>query len=416
MDAPALALSDRQMPEVRRLSRLPIYIAIGSVLCVLALTVYGLSSRGIIFSSQPADARPGTPASRDADQLKRGIPDAIIGEPSPKVGPIAPPVTEPLILPDAPPIDTSNARISADNWRQNLDREQQEQWLREEHRQRMARLQADGAARNSPIAVEAAKTSISQRDLSDEMRGSTSASSALSSLRPFASGSDPTSRNGSFGQAGKSAVLDANPADAGSSQSQGLPPSSPFELKRGSVIPATLMTGINSDLPGRIIAQVSQHVYDSATGRHVLIPQGARLLGRYDANVSFGQERVLVIWSDIVLPDGSTLEIDAMPGVDSTGSAGFADKVDHHYLRTFGSAVLLALIGAGTESFAPQDTGRNTSFGDRAGRSVADSFGRLSEQTISKTLDVQPTIEIRAGYSFNVLVDQDLRFPSAVKL
>src|SRR5690606_38200477 len=121
------------------------------------------------------------------------------------------------------------------------------------------------------------------------------------------------------------------------------------ELKRGSVIPASLITGINSDLPGRIIAQVSQNVFDSATGHNLLIPQGAKLFGRYDSNISFGQRRVLVVWTDIVFPDGSTLQIAGMAGADAAGFSGFTDKVNNHYVRTFGSAVLVALIGAGTE-------------------------------------------------------------------
>ena len=134
-----------------------------------------------------------------------------------------------------------------------------------------------------------------------------------------------------------------------------MPQISPFELKRGSVIPATLVTGINSDLPGRITAQVSQNVYDSATGHQLLIPQGAKLFGRYDSDVSFGQSRVLVVWTDIIFPNGSTLQIGGMAGTDSAGYGGFKDKVDNHYLRTFGSAILVALIGTGTDLLQPQD-------------------------------------------------------------
>ena len=191
---------------------------------------------------------------------------------------------------------------------------------------------------------------------------------------------------------------------------------SPFELKRGSVIPATLVTGINSDLPGRITAQVSQNVYDSATGHRLLIPQGAKLFGRYDSEVSFGQNRVLVIWTDIIFPNGSTLQIGGMAGTDAAGYGGFRDKVDNHYLQTFGSAILVALIGAGTEMLLPQDQGNTlngNSSTDAARRSFAETFGQISEQTVSRNLNVQPTLEIRPGYRFNVLVDQDIVFPKA---
>jgi type IV secretion system protein VirB10 len=155
-------------------------------------------------------------------------------------------------------------------------------------------------------------------------------------------------------------------------------------------------------------------VDDSATGHRLLIPQGTRLLGRYDSKVSFGQSRVLVVWTDIILPNGSTLQISGMAGTDAQGYGGFSDKIDRKLLQTFGSAILIALIGAGTEMAIPRD--RN-SFGMQntaeyaARRSFAETFGRMAERTISRNMDVQPTLEIRPGYKFNVLVDQDMVFP-----
>lgn len=220
------------------------------------------------------------------------------------------------------------------------------------------------------------------------------------------------------GQAGKERFFNQDIAELGYLPNPVVPQMSPYELKRGSVIPATLVTGINSDLPGRITAQVSQNVYDSATGRHMLIPQGAKLFGRYDSNVSFGQNRVLVIWTDIIFPNGSTLQIGGMAGTDASGYGGFADRVDNHYLRTFGSAILVALIGAGTEMMIPQDRnafGTSNSAEDAARRSFAESFGQMSQQTLSRNLSVQPTLEIRPGYRFNILVDQDIVFPSGYR-
>ncbi|MCB1041244.1 MAG: IncP-type conjugal transfer protein TrbI, partial [Acidimicrobiales bacterium] len=183
--------------------------------------------------------------------------------------------------------------------------------------------------------------------------------------------------------------------------------------KRGSVIPATLITGINSDLPGRITAQVSQNVYDSATGHYLLVPQGTKLFGRYDSKVSFGQSRVLVVWTDIIFPNGSTLQIGGMAGTDAQGYGGFNDKVDRHYLRTFGSAVLLAVIGTGIDIALPESSTLATqdTASDAARRNFAETFGRVTERTISKNLDLQPTLRIRPGYKFNILVDQDIVFP-----
>ena len=193
-------------------------------------------------------------------------------------------------------------------------------------------------------------------------------------------------------------------------------PVSPYELKKGSVIPATMITGVNSDLPGRIIAQVNQNVYDSATGRYLLIPQGSRLFGRYDANVTYGQERVLVVWTDLTFPDGSTLHLGAMAGTDQAGYGGFADRVDNHELRIYGSALLISLVGAASEYAVA--TARNPgvgnvslTFGQAGVDNVSSTFGNVVRQTLQKNLNIQPTIEVRPGYRFNVIVEKDIVFP-----
>ncbi len=195
---------------------------------------------------------------------------------------------------------------------------------------------------------------------------------------------------------------------------QVVPQLSSFELKRGSVIPVTLITGLSSDLPGRITAQVSQNVYYSATGHRLLVPQGAKLFGRYDSKVSFGQDRVLIVWTDLIFPDGSTLQISGMAGTDAEGYGGFRDKTDRHLWRAFGSAALVALIGTGIDMSMPESSTLATqdTASDAARRNFAESFGRVAEQTISRNLNAQPTITIRPGYKFNVLVDQDIVFPS----
>ncbi|MDR2925510.1 MAG: conjugal transfer protein TrbI [Azoarcus sp.] len=192
-------------------------------------------------------------------------------------------------------------------------------------------------------------------------------------------------------------------------------PRTPFELRTGSVIPAVMISGINSDLPGPIIAQVSQSIYDTATGEQLLIPQGSRLFGAYDSNVIFGQSRVLFAWQRIVFPDGKAYDLGAMPGTDGAGYAGAADKVDHHYLRTFGSALLMSLVTAGVE--LSQD--RTQGFGERQSASSAMSeslgqqLGQVTAQMVSKNMNVSPTIEIRPGFVFNVVVTKDLTLPHA---
>ncbi|SDF58953.1 type IV secretion system protein VirB10 [Agrobacterium pusense] len=174
-----------------------------------------------------------------------------------------------------------------------------------------------------------------------------------------------------------------------------------------------MITGIDPDLPGRITAQVSQNVYDSATGHRLLIPQGTKLFGLYDSKVSFGQSRVLIVWSDIIFPNGTTLQIGGMAGTDAEGYGGFNDKKNNHYLKTFGSAVMIALIGTGIDITVPQSSTLATqdTASDAARRNFAETFGRVGDRTIQRNMDVLPTLQIRPGYKFNVLVDQDIISP-----
>ncbi len=415
-------LEERDGPRIRRLNRVPIIVAIVLVVAFLAVIIYGLTSRGLQFGGPNDGQSTGRPATTDADQLKRGIPDGIIGEPEPVV--LQPTPVQPVETASNPfgpvlPEEAASERPALEPeeiWRARLEREQEEQWLRELQRQRMASLQADAAALDSPIAVDVGNVGETPATANPATPGGALATNRpMSALDLYAAAMQAGAQNTDpNGQAGKESFFNQDIADLGYLPKSVVPQMSPYELKRGSVIPATLVTGINSDLPGRITAQVSQNVYDSATGRHLLIPQGSKLFGRYDSNVSFGQNRVLVIWTDIIFPNGSTLQIGGMAGTDAAGYGGFTDKVDNHLLQTFGSAILVALIGAGTEMMLPQD---NNSTGNKAENSAresfAETFGQISEQTVSKNLDVQPTLAIRPGYQFNVLVDQDMVFPGA---
>ena len=413
-------------PRIRRLNRLPIIVAVGLVVAFFAVIIYGLTSRGMRFGDGAGtDTTTARPASNDADQLKRGIPDGIIGEPAPIILQPTPEVpqdnaTNPFVpvergadaTPERPALEPEEI------WSARLEREQNEQMLRELQRQRMASLQADGAAMDSPIAVNLGATNVTADDANPSSSGDsgTNNSQSPSALDLYAAAMQAGAQNDPDGQAAKEDFFNQDIAELGYLPNAVVGQVSPYELKRGSVILATLVTGINSDLPGRITAQVSQNVYDSATGRHLLIPQGAKLFGRYDSDVSFGQNRVLVIWTDVIFPDGATLQVGGMAGTDTAGYGGFGDEVDNHYLETFGSAILVALIGAGTEMMIPQDrnsSGTANSAEDAARRSFAESFGEFSEQTTSRNLNVQPTLEIRPGYQFNVLVDQDIVFPRA---
>ncbi|WP_312366032.1 IncP-type conjugal transfer protein TrbI [Ensifer sp.] len=412
--------------HIRRVNRLPLFIAGAMIVIFFIVIVAGLASRGIGSRADlDAEISSGGSASSFAENIKRGVADGIIAEPSTSVAEDTAVGTltemahsEVKIDPETTPPPANVAQVETHgnehDWLTQFERERREQLLRERHRQDMARIQARNAAFESPLAVE-----IKNRPEPMEYPGSTPSSDTPASPNPAALLSKALEgRGGDVNlQSSKDAFFNADIKELGYLPSTVVPAQSPFELKRGSVIPATLITGINADLPGRISAQVNHPIYDTATGRHILIPQGTKLFGRYDSEVAFGQSRVLVIWTDLIFPNGSTLQIGGMAGTDAGGYGGFKDKVDRHILRTFGSAALVALIGAGIDMSLPadyRDRGRDTA-SDAARRSFAETFGRVAERTIGKNLDVQPTLNIRPGYIFNVLVDQDIIFPSAYR-
>ncbi len=194
-------------------------------------------------------------------------------------------------------------------------------------------------------------------------------------------------------------------------------PNSRFELRAGSVIPGVMVSGISSELPGQIIGQVSQNVYDTATGKYLLIPQGTKVIGLYSSDVSFGQDSVLVAWQRLVFPDGKALDIGSMPGADNAGYAGFRDQVDHHYARIYGSALLMSGIVAGitysqnTNQTNPYGYNQPTA-GSVLSQALGQQLGEVTSQMVSKNLNISPTINIRPGYRFNIIVIKDLTFKS----
>jgi type IV secretion system protein VirB10 len=179
---------------------------------------------------------------------------------------------------------------------------------------------------------------------------------------------------------------------------------SPSILQAGSVIPAALITGIRSDLPGLVTAQVTQNVYDSPTGRILLVPQGSRLIGNYDADVAFGQSRVLLAWNRLILPDGRSIVLERQPASDSRGFAGLQDGTDYHWGGVFKAALVSTLLGAGSELGSGDDGNLARVFR----RGTQDSINRAGEQIVSRELNVRPTLTIRPGFPVRVLVTRDL--------
>ena len=185
-------------------------------------------------------------------------------------------------------------------------------------------------------------------------------------------------------------------------------PASPYQVMAGTVIAGALVTGIKSDLPGDVIATVTEPVYDTATGKFLLIPQGSRILGRYNSQVSYGQSRVQVVWNRIILPDTSSLTLDNLVGTDPAGYAGLEDDVDWHWNRIVAGAVLTTLLGVGAELAAPE----SRQDGNRiviAGRdSAQDSINQVGQEITRRNMNIQPTLTTRPGLPVRIIVNRDL--------
>ncbi len=213
----------------------------------------------------------------------------------------------------------------------------------------------------------------------------------------------------------KLAFLNAKPDGSIYNEHSLQKPVSPYTLMAGSIIPASLVTGLNSDLPGFVIGQVTENVYDTVSGRYLLIPQGTKIIGKYDSVVAFGQKRALVVWQRLIRPDGSSMVIDNLPATDEGGYAGLEDRVDFHTWSLLKGVALATLLGVGSEltrgnnrndlvSALEQSAIKNT---DQAGQSL-----------VQRQLDVQPTLTVRPGWPLRIIVHKDLvlePYPQATK-
>jgi type IV secretory pathway VirB10-like protein len=182
-------------------------------------------------------------------------------------------------------------------------------------------------------------------------------------------------------------------------------PASPSVLQAGAVIPAALLTGLRSDLPGQVSAQVTEDVYDSPSGKILLIPQGARLVGQYDAQVAFGQSRALLVWNRLIMPNGRSIVLERQPGADPEGYAGLEDEVDNHWGVLFKAAILSTLLSVGSEAGT---SGNENELLQAIRRGGSQGFNQVGQQVIGRSLNVQPTIRIRPGFPVRVLVIRDV--------
>jgi type IV secretory pathway VirB10-like protein len=182
-------------------------------------------------------------------------------------------------------------------------------------------------------------------------------------------------------------------------------PPSRYVVQAGAVIPAALITGIRSDLPGQVTAQVTENVFDSPSGRFLLIPQGSKLVGLYDSQISFGQDRVLLVWTRLLMPNGRSIVLERQPGADTQGFAGLEDEVDHHWGRLIMAAALSTALGVGAELGA---TNNDSAIVTALRRGSTDSLNQTGQQVVRRNLNIQPTITIRPGFPVRVIVNRDL--------
>lgn len=437
---------------VRRVNNLPIYIMVGALLVFLLIMVLVASDRAAKqnLPDAKAEAPKGGSAARFARDLTGDKKDGIV-QPAATV-PLTPPASNTTPPPDAntkpaslePPTPMPNAQGQAQGQQSRSPREEEAEHIRGMKLQQfddavkartgvsmaasrglapgsaaagqsgqggapasrddtLARLaavrqQLASATRDDPTAAYMARL--------EQMRAAgVGAAPAAAPATPEQSGA-PSSRNdiAQFGGAGQ--------ADRWRLNSQPEAPRTPYELRAGFIIPATLISGVNSELPGQIMAQVSQDVCDTPLGKYKLIPHGSRLVGTYASDIAYGQSTILVAWQRIIFPDGKAMDIGAMPGADSAGYAGFKDQVNNHYFRLFSSAFLMSAVTAGIAT-SQRDSGSlytRPTASTAMSEALGQQLGQVTAQLIAKNLNIAPTLNIRPGYRFDVIVTKDMTF------
>ena len=384
--------------DVARMSKWPLYAVLLAGLFLLGVLVYSVN-----FAHNQGKEQRGTPKVDIKEEEKplfmvegRGL--ALV----PPEGSLA------AVQPDTP---AQNGAKREPLIVVQSDKRQSDSYRQELENLRRMKAQAHLAALSAPLGVKKASQSNTAPGSAD---GSGSAPGKPSMSMSDASGLHERSYDLAADK-DKEAFFDRAAKDASWISPYSRMVGQQFELKTGAVIPGVMVTGINSDLPGNIIAQVSQNVFDSATGKHLLLPQGAKLFGVYDSRVIYGQERVLVAWNRVVFPDGSSITLGAMPGSDMAGNAGYTDEVNNHYFRIFGSAVLMSLMSGGM-AYTMDSLDNSNSESDKPtlqnemGSALAAQLGQATLQLLQKNLNIKPTLEIRPGYQFNVIVTKDLVF------
>lgn len=421
---------------VRRVNNLPLYIVIASIAVFLLIMVMVAVNRAAA-QRRPAPAgneKVGS-SSAFAQEIAGVQQDGIIQPAAPAPPADPPPLAIDIARPpnlDVPPRPPPGSGVAApvdeDAQRVHMLKLQQlEEAIKSRTTVRIAAARSAASAPTGGSASAAreetlARLAAARQQIDAQAPGNPTAAyrARLRQLQGAAAGApamdDFTAAGGAAGPAADYAQFEppATGADRWQLDAQPVAPRSPYVLRAGFVLPAMLISGINSDLPGQIVAQVSQDVFDTATGRWKLIPQGARLVGQYASEVAYGQSRVLVAWQRIVFPDAKAMDIGAMPGADGAGQAGFHDRTNNRYLRLFGSALLMSGVTAGiamSQRDAAAPYGSAPTVNSALSEALGQQLGQVTAQMIAKNMGIAPTLEIRPGYRFNVIVTKDMTFP-----
>jgi type IV secretion system protein TrbI len=359
--------------------------------------ICALGSAGIIgvtyLALQPAALRLISDSQSQADFDRKRPPEALVGAPAtygdiPKLGPPLPgDLGRPILAAQQKMATTSEAPAGLNQAAQAAEAERQ-RLLAEERKVREAGVMMSLAQPSAPASMNV---------------GGVAAAADVGPSEKTEPAQDP--ERDPAAQARKIAIADSKGDDAVINPHRMQNLVSPYSLSAGSVIAGSLITGLNSDLPGFVTAQITENVYDSATGKILLLPQGARLIGSYDSVVAFGQSRALLVWQRIIMSDGSSIQIDNAPATDAQGYAGLADKVDRHTWQLIKGVALSTLLGVGTEL----TFGGNESDLVRALReSTQQNASQAGQQLVTKNLAIQPTIKVRPGWPLRIIVHKDL--------
>ena len=401
----ALALRAKPRPVTRLSKRALILLGSVSTLTVGGLAIWAL---GV---NHGGGTPPQEPYSTDRKPVAEGLntlPRDYAGIPRQPVPQLGPPLPGDLGRPFLRAQQEGGPTVTAPPGPSGPSAEEQAR-LAEQQR---LRQEAEAAARGQLFVQVRQRT-----DQQGQADANAPTPTALAGRDPFAPlpGSAESQRQeetlAQNGQDRKSAFLNAS-VDAKIYASGRLQtPASPFQVMAGTIIPAAMVTGLNSDLPGQAIATVTEPVYDTVSGRTLLIPQGSRLLGTYDAQVSYGQSRVLLVWTRLIMPDGSSIVLERLPGADTKGFAGLEDETDNHWGKLLAGAALSTLLGVGAELGSQNSglggTGQQTVV-VATSRSAEESVNQVGQQITRRNLNVQPTLTVRPGFPVRVIVNKDL--------